>query len=77
MDDSFVRRQSEMKPASRGVIYNPCEEAPNSQAFRDPDEHRRIFRYSRTRSAGVWAMSQRQAKNIRVGLPDMDKAGGK
>jgi hypothetical protein len=75
MDNSFVIVQPEQ---SQFRAYGPVirvQNASNTQTFCDLDEHRAIFNidYLPLRSL---ADVQRKPENIRVGLTDMDEAGG-
>ena len=75
MDDFFVIRQSERSQfRARGPVIR-VKNASNTQAFRDPDEHRGVFDIdylSGWRLGGV----QRKPKDVHIGLPNVDEAGG-
>jgi hypothetical protein len=75
MDDTFAILQSERSQfCARGSVIH-VKNASNPQTFRDPDEHRGIFdidHLPRWRLGDV----QRKPKDVRVGLANVDEAGG-
>jgi hypothetical protein len=74
-DDSLVILQSERSQfRARGAVIR-VKNASNPQTFRDLYEHRRVvdIDYLRGRYLGD---VQRKPKDVRVGLADVDVAGG-
>jgi hypothetical protein len=75
MDDSFVILQSERSQfRARGPVIR-VKNASNPQTFRDLDEHRGVFDIDYLPG---WRLGdvQRKPKDVRVGLADVDEAGG-
>jgi hypothetical protein len=75
MDDPLAILQSERSQfrACRTVIR--VKNATNTQTFRDLDEHRGVFDID---DLPGWRLSdvQHKPKDVRVGLEEMDEAGG-
>jgi hypothetical protein len=73
--NSFVIPQSKRNQfRARGAVIR-VKNASNPQGFRDLDEHRGVFDIDRLSN---WRLSDVQCKpkDFRVGLADVDKAGG-
>ena len=75
MDDSVVIPQSERSQLRARRLEIGVKNAANPQAFRDPDEHRGIFDIDDLLNRRLGDV-QRKPEDIRVGLSDMDEAGG-
>ena len=67
--------QSERSQFRTGVFVIRVKNASNPQAFRDLNEHRRVFDID---DPPGWRLGdvQCQPKNVRVWLADVDEAGG-
>jgi hypothetical protein len=75
MDDTFVILQSERRQfCARGHVIR-VKNASNPQTFRDLDEHRGVLDID---DLWRWRLGdvQRKPKDVRVGLADVDEAGG-
>src|SRR5512135_552182 len=75
MDDALVILQSERSQFRAGGPVIRVKNASNPQTFRDLDEHRGVFDIDYLPG---WHLGdvKRQAKDVRVGLADVDVAGG-
>jgi hypothetical protein len=75
MDDSFVIQQSERcQFRARGPVIR-VQNASNPQTFRDLDEHRGVFDIDDLLGRRLGDV-QRKPKDIRIGLAEMNEAGG-
>ena len=75
MDHFFVVLQSERSQfCARGLVIR-VKNASNAQTFRDLDEHRRVID---VRYLPGWHLGdvQREPKDVRVEVADVDEAGG-
>ena len=75
MDDFFVILQSERRQfRARGPVIR-VKNASNPQTFRDPDKHRGILDIDYLPG---WRLGdvQRKPKDVRIGLAEVDEAGG-
>jgi len=75
MAGSFLILQSERGQFRAGGLVIRVKNAPDPQTFRDLDEHRSVFDIDDLPGRRLGDI-QRQPKDVRVGLPDVDEAGG-
>src|SRR5664280_52550 len=70
----FVLQSERSQFRARGPVIR-VENASNPQTFRDLDEHRGVFDID---DLPGWHLGdvQRKPKDVRVGLADVDEAGG-
>src|ERR1039458_6787909 len=75
MDVFFVILQSERSQFRAGGFVIRVKNASNPQSFRDLDEHRGVFDIGYLPG---WRLAdvQRKPKDVRVGLTEVDEAGG-
>jgi hypothetical protein len=75
IDGSFVILQSQRGQFRAGGFVICVKNASNAHAFRDLDEHRGVVDIDYLPGWGLGDV-QRKPKHVRVGLGDMDEAGG-